>query len=169
MDAQKGKKKGESGNEYFLVEGVVYEIDPLEETEGKASEVQLVVYQEKEIYVAFYTAKTGAYNFYLPVGHDYLIWYGGSSYVNKKVEIEGTKFPTSEKPQKVQMDIALFRPIEGYEFPMLDEPFVKVVYHTDDELIGPDMKYTDERVDLLGKQVKKIQKEVEKKKKQEKS
>lgn len=161
--AQKEKKEELSGD-YFLLKGKVYQIDMLEDTEDKASDVQVVVYQGKELYVAFFTSGTGAYSFYLPIGHTYEIWFGGSAYVNKKVSIDATQFPKDRKPRTTPLDIGLFRPIEGYDFPLLNDPFVKIKYDPELDQIGPDMDAIAVKSAELAKYFRKIKKESAKKK-----
>jgi hypothetical protein len=161
--AQKNKKEEITGD-YFQIKGSVYEIDMLNEDESKASNVQVIVYQEKEIYVAFFTDEKGIYNFYLPVGFTYEIWFGGSAFVNKKVEVQGAQIPKEKKPRTVPLDMGLFRPIEGFDFPVLNDPFVLMKYDNEADAVGPDMEYTEQRSAELSKYFKKVEKEMKKKK-----
>lgn len=161
--AQKEKKDDLNGD-YFLMKGRVYQVDMLEETEDKASNVQVVVYQEKELYVAFFTNESGAYSFYLPIGHNYEIWFGGAAYVNKKVSIDASQFPKEKKPRTTPLDIGLFRPIDGYDFPMLNEPIVHINYDPELDQIGPDLDAVEGKTAELEKYFKKIKKESGKKK-----
>ncbi len=161
--AQK-EKRDEITGDYFLIKGRVYQVDMLEGTEDKASNVQVVVYQEKELYVAFFTSETGAYSFYLPIGHQYEIWYGGSAFVNKKVHIDATQFPKEKKPRTTPLDMGLFRPIEGYDFPMLNEPMVHISYDPELDQIGANLEAIASKTAELEKYFKKIKKEASKKK-----
>jgi hypothetical protein len=164
LPAQKNKKEEATGD-YFLLKGKVLQLDPIEEKEEDAPNVQVVVYQEKEIYVAFYTEPTGVYEFYLPVGHTYEIWYGGSAYVNKKVAIDATQFPKEKKPRTVLMDMGLFRPVEGYDFPMLNAPYVKVAFDVEANEALADLEYTAALSDEISRLFRKIKKEKGKKSK----
>ncbi len=149
--------------DYFHLTGKVYEVDMFEGTEKSAIATQIVVYQEKELYVAFFTEKNGLYEFYLPAGFQYEIWYGGSAFVNKIVTVDSRMLPKSKKPSKLDLDIGLFRPVEGHDFPMLKEPYVQVIY--DEELAGmvPDFEYTDDKSAQLEKIFRRLKKEMAKK------
>jgi hypothetical protein len=149
--------------DYFHLTGKVYEIDMIAGSEKSAISTQIVVYQEKELFVAFYTEKNGLYEFYLPIGYEYEIWYGGSAFVNKKVIVDSKMVPKSKKPSKLDLDMGLFRPMEGYEFPILNEPYVKVYFDEELAAMVPDLDYVDDRSGQLEKQFRKIRKEIEKK------
>lgn len=149
--------------DYFHLTGKVYEVDMFEGTEKSAIATQIVVYQEKELYVAFYTEKNGLYEFYLPAGYQYEIWYGGSSFVNKIVTVDSRMLPKSKKPSKLDLDIGLFRPVEGYEFELLKEPFVQVIYDEELASLVPDFDYSEEKSVQLEKIFKKLKKEMAKK------
>jgi hypothetical protein len=159
LSAQKKQKnKGEVSGDHYLIKGTIFQINPLEGTEEKASNVQVVVYQGNELFVAFFTGETGDYEFYLPIGASYEVWYGGSAYVNKKVAIDATQFPKERKPRTVPLDMGLFRPIENVEFPTLNSPFVMIGYDPEFDQIAPDMDYTAKKNMELEKVFKKIKK-----------
>lgn len=162
--SQKGKKDDITGD-YFLMKGRVYELNMLEPAESRASNVQVVVYQEKELYVAFFTNESGEYSFYLPIGHNYEVWFGGAAFVNKKVVIEGIPFPKEKKPRTIPLDMGLFRPVDGYDFPMLNEPLAHIKYDPETDQIGPDLDAIAAKSLEIEKYFKKIKKEAGKKKK----
>lgn len=166
-DAQRNKKnqKDEINGDYFLIEGKVYSLNLLDGVEDPATQTQVVIYQGKELYVAFYTDNAGLYSFYLPIGFTYEIWYGGSAFVNKKVWIDATQFPREKKPRKIPLDMGLFRPVEGIEFPVLNDAFVRIGYDPETDQIGPDMAYTEKKKVELDKAIKKAKKVLAKKKK----
>ena len=144
---------------HFLLSGRVIEVDMIASTEKPAVNAQIVVYQDNDVYVAFYTQKSGMYEFNLPVGHRYEIWYGGSAYVNKRVVIDATVCPERKSGNDLKMDIGLFRPIEGYEFEPLTEPFVMVSFDRDSKKLVPDMKYAEQKRKELNKVFKHILRE----------
>jgi hypothetical protein len=162
--AQKGKKDDITGD-YFLMKGRVFEVNMIESAESKASNVQVVVYQEKELYVAFFTNESGEYSFYLPIGHVYEVWFGGAAFVNKKVSIEAAHFPKEKRPRTIPLDMGLFRPVEGYDFPMLNEPMAHIKYDPELDQIGPDLDAIAAKSLEIEKYFKKIKKEESKKKK----
>jgi len=160
--AQSDKKYNDA--DHFLLKGSVYEIDHLEDTEGKAKSVPVVIFQDDEIYVAFNTGQTnGVYEFYLPINHEYNICYGGDTYVNKIVNVDSKQFPSEKKPRTVKLNVGLFRPIDGYAFEMMKDPFVKVKYNVEMDTIEPDMEYTEGKTDQVMKYFRKIKKDMGKK------
>lgn len=159
MNAQKDDEA-----DHFLLKGSVYEIDYMNEAEKKISDTRVIIFQDNEIYAAFNTKKSGgAYEFYLPINHNYMVYYGGDEYINKIVNINSQQFPSEKKPRTVKMNMALFKPIEGYSFEMMKAPFVMVSYNPETDSIEPDLKYTEERTALITKHFKKIRKELKKK------
>jgi len=160
--AQSDKKYNDA--DHFLLKGSVYEIDHLEDTEGKAKSVPVVIFQDDEIYVAFNTGQSnGVYEFYLPINHEYNIWYGGDTYVNKIVNVDSKQFPSEKRPRTVKLNVGLFKPIDGYAFEMMKDPFVKVKYNVEMDTIEPDMEYTEGKTDQVMKYFRKIKKEMGKK------
>lgn len=165
--AQSSKKYDDS--DHFILKGSIYEVDHLEETEGKAKEVQVVIFQGDEIYAAFMTNKNMSnYEFYLPINHEYNVFYGGETYVNKIVNIDARQFPSEKKPRTVKLSVGLFKPIQGYGFEMMKDPFVKVKYNPEADTIDPDFEYTGEKSAQIEKYFKKIKKELGKKQKNQK-
>lgn len=141
---------------HFLLTGKVLEIDPVASTEKPASGVQVVVYQEGKVYVAFKTGKSGTYEFNLPVGHSYELWYGGNEYVNKRVVIDASTCPARKTGNDFRLDIGLFKPIEGYEFSILSEPYVMIGYDREMQRLVPNMEYSEEKARALNKVFRKI-------------
>ncbi len=164
--AQSTKKSSDA--DYFLLKGNVYEIDHIEETEGKAKDTQVVIFQDDEIYVAFNTSRSGgAYEFYLPINYNYNIFYGGDSYVNKVINVDSRQFPSEKKPRTIKMNVGVFKGVEGYSFEMMKEPFVMVKYNPETDVIEPDLKHTEEKTAQIEKYFKKIKKDLDKKHKSE--
>lgn len=156
--------KNEISGDYFLLKGQVYEVDMLAGSDMAAVSAQVVVYQEKEIYVAFFTEKDGLYEFYLPIGFTYEIWFGGSAFINKKVQVDARMLPKEKNPQKLDLDMGLFRPMDGYDFPLLNDPYVLIGYDEELAALIPDLEYTEEKAAELEKLFRKIKKEQGKKK-----
>lgn len=162
--AQAPKKNSDA--DYFLLKGNVYEVNHIEETEGKAKDTQVIVFQDDEIYVAFNTSKNGGtYEFYLPINHNYSVLYGGEDYVNKIVNIDSRQFPSEKKPRTIKMNVGVFKGVEGYSFDMMKEPFVVVKYNAETDIIEPDYEYTDAKTVQIEKYFKKIRKDLSKKSK----
>jgi hypothetical protein len=150
--------------DHFLLKGNVYEIDHIAETEGRAKDTQVVIFQDDEIYVAFNTSASGGnYEFYLPINYNYNIFYGGDAYVNKIVNIDSRQFPSEKKPRIVKLNVGLFKPVEGYSFEMMKTPFVMVKYNPETDVVEPDFEYTEAKTDQVMKYFKKIKKDLGKK------
>jgi hypothetical protein len=144
---------------HLLLHGRVFEVNPWsEEIEGGAKAVQVVIYQDSEIYVAFYTDKSGVYEFNLPIGFVYEIRYGGQTFVNKIVKIDTRELPARKSGNDLKMDMGLFKPIEGADFSLLNEPFVVVDYDKEVSRLVPDLAYTDDKAYELDKIFRKIKK-----------
>lgn len=151
-------KKKEPTENLFLITGKVLEISLTGGEPKDCGNVQIVVYQDQEIFVAFYSDAKGGYEFNLPIGFTYEIWFGGSTYVNKKVQIDTRDLPKSRGGYEVELDLGLFRPYDKVDFVPLKEPFVKVAYSDEYGTLAADMEYTALRSKELDKVVKKAKK-----------
>ena len=143
---------------HYLISGVMYNYDIASGKETPAANVQIVIYQNRELYVAFFGGADGAYSFYLPVGFDYDVSFGGSAYVNKKVHVDATQFPEERKPREILLDMSLFHPVDGADFSVLEQPFVNIQYDPEADQIRPDESYTAKRKAELEKALKKARK-----------
>jgi hypothetical protein len=143
---------------HFRISGVIYHYNILNGTEAPAANTQIVIYQNKELYVAFFGGADGLYSFFLPVGFQYEIWFGGSAFENKKLFVDATQLPEEKRPRDVSMDVSLFRAVEGIDFSILDEPFVRMSYDPENDRMKMDDEYTRSRKTELDKQIKKAKK-----------
>lgn len=150
--------KAPSTENHFLISGVIYHYDIVKGSEVPAAHAQIVVYQNKELYVAFFGGADGAYSFYLPVGFEYEVWFGGSSFANKKLFIDATQLPEEKKPREVTLDVSLFRAVEGVDFSILNEPYVRMAYNAESDAMRLDEEYTRKRKVELDKSLKKAKK-----------
>jgi len=150
--------KKEVGAENFVVQGKIFEIDIMSEADKEANNVQVVIYQDREIYAAFNSSETGAYEFIVPVGHEYELWFGGTTYVNKKIYVDARSVPSRKSGYECNIDVGLFKPVENVEFPTLAEHWVKVRWDAEYRQLVPDYEYTDDRAMELNKQLKKARK-----------
>lgn len=143
---------------HYLISGVLYNYDIASGKEIPAANVQVVIYQNRELYVAFFAEADGKYSFYLPVGFEYDVSFGGAAFVNKKVHVDATQFPEERKPREVLLDLSLFYHVDGADFSVLEQPFVNIVYDPEADLIRPDEAYTTKRKAELEKALKKARK-----------
>lgn len=146
---------------HFLVYGNVYEYDPFLKGEKLVSFVQIVVYQDNEIFVAFYTDKNGMYQFNLPIGHEYELWYGGSKFVNKICRVNANDCPVRKTGNDLDMDVGLFKHIDGCDFTMLNEPFILVTFDKEMNRLVPDLDFIDDRSRELDKVFRKARRAIE--------
>ena len=150
--------KSTTHENHYLISGVLYNYDIASGKETPAANVQIVIYQNRELYVAFFGGADGTYSFYLPVGFDYDVSFGGSAYVNKKVHVDATQFPEERKPREVLLDLSLFHHVDGADFSVLEQPFVNIQYDPEADQIRPDEAYTAKRKAELEKALKKARK-----------
>lgn len=152
-------KKGVD-DDHFRIQGKVYD-KPLAEAGSsiEAAFCQIIVYQNKELFVAFFSGKDGSYEFNLPIGFDYEVMFGGSAFVNQKVQIDTKSMKQRSGGYDLDLDIELFRVLDGYEFSLLNEPFVKIGWDAQTEQLVQDEAYTLDRRRELEKLLKKIRKE----------
>ncbi len=150
-------KKRELAEDKFILTGKIYEMDIFNETDKEAGEVQIVIYQNREIYVSFVGAK-GNYEFVLPIGHEYEVWFGGSQYVNKKVYVDARPMKKRKSGYECVIDIGLFKPIANYEFACLIDHFVKVRWDQEYAQLLPDYEYCDIKARELQKAIKRAKK-----------
>lgn len=150
--------KNEVNSESFIIQGKIFEVDIMNEQDREASNVQVVIYQNKEIYAAFYSNETGSYEFIVPVGFEYEISFGGATYVNKKIYVDARHVPNRKSGYECNLDVGLFKPVTDIEFPTLNEAWVKVRYDAEYHQLVPDYDYTEERAMELDRQIKKARK-----------
>jgi hypothetical protein len=150
--------KTPSTENHFRISGVIYHHDILSGNEVPAAHTQIAIYQNKELYVAFFGGADGLYSFFLPVGFEYEIWFGGSAFANKKLFVDATQLPEEKRPRDVTMDVSLFRAVEGVDFSILEEPFVRMAYEPESDQMKMDDEYTRKRKTELDKQIKKAKK-----------
>jgi hypothetical protein len=96
--------------------------------------------------------------FEFPLGHQYEIVFGGSAFVNKKVDIDARTLKPRNGGYELNMDIRLFRPVNGFDFAMLNDPFVKFGYDQEYGQFITDETYSGPRAKELDKILKKAKK-----------
>ena len=159
VDAQFRKiTKTASTENHFHISGVIYHYDLVKGDEVPAAHTQIVIYQNKELYVAFFGGADGLYSFYLPIGFEYEVWFGGSAFANKKLYIDATQLPEEKRPRDLTLDVSLFRAVEGVDFSILDEPFVRMAFDAESDQVRMDEEYTRKRKVELDKAIKKAKK-----------
>lgn len=141
---------------HFLLHGKVVEVDPSASRELPGKEIQVVVYQDSEIYVAFNTDSKGKYEFNLPVDHDYVVVFGTGDFVQKKVSIDSHELSRKKYGHTVKLDMGLFKPVSGVDFAFLEEPVAKFQFQSEFDRIAPDEDYGFKKAKEMRKCYKKI-------------
>ncbi|MFN8776006.1 MAG: hypothetical protein ACK5XV_04495 [Flavobacteriales bacterium] len=142
----------------FVIEGRVLELDVVNNTDKPASKVQVIIYQDNEIYVAFFTQANGYYEFHLPLGHEYEIQFGGDAYVNKRAYIDAREVKPRAGQTEIALDMGLFKPIENVPFEILKEPIVRFAWDTEYGHFLPDLDHAGDMARELEKTLRKVRK-----------
>lgn len=142
----------------FVIQGQIFEIDIQNGAEKQASNVQIVIYQNREIYASFICGESGAYEFILPIGHEYEVWFGGEAFVNKKVYVDTREMPKKSSGYECNLDMGLFRPVLNVEFPCLVDHYVKVRFDREYKQLIPDYEYSEFKAKEVEKAMKKAKK-----------
>jgi hypothetical protein len=150
--------KDKNSNDHFKFEGKVFEHFVKTDEVMEAVNVQIMVYQDQELFVAFNTSGNGNFQFEFPLGHQYEIVFGGADFVNKKVDIDARTLKPRNGGYELNMDVRLFRPINGFDFAMLNDPFMKFDYDNEYGHFVPDEMYSAPRAKELDKLLKKAKK-----------
>ena len=150
-----------STENHFYIHGIIYQYDIDKGTEAPASHAQVVVYQNGELYVAFFAGEDGSYSFFLPIGFEYEVAFGGSAFVNKKLKVDATQLPEEKTPREIGLDFTLFRSVDDVDFAVLNEPFVRMNYDPEADALRIDEAYTRTRKTELDKVLKKAKKQLQ--------
>jgi hypothetical protein len=162
VEAQLRKvNKSISTENHFFINGIIYQYDIVKDSEAPASHAQVVVYQNNELYVAFFAGEDGSYSFYLPIGFEYEVAFGGSAFVNKKLKVDATQLPEEKKPREVILDISLFRSVDDVDFAILNEPYLFMAYDPEMDVLRLNEEYTRKRKIELDKALKRAKKQLQ--------
>lgn len=143
---------------HFEFTGQVLEVNLKNEKEKPVRNASVTVYQDGELYVFFETSGNGSFDFNLPIGHDYIIEFGGQKMVAKKVEIDARKCPKTMTAAKVDFDIVLFEDL-GYDpIKCLEKPIAYYAYDAGFKTLIPNDDYTFEHAAQLKKELRKVRK-----------
>lgn len=154
-----GWSRKEIDGDKFIIQGKIYEVNIFEQTDKEAKNVQIVIYQDQEIYASINCKDNGSYEFILPVGHEYELWFGGKEFVNKKVYVDSRKVPNRKTTgYECDLDIGLFRPIDNIEFPSLVDHYVKVRWDDEYRQLLPDVEYSEWKYKEVEKNLKRARK-----------
>jgi len=142
----------------FIIQGQIFEIDIVNDADKSAQNVQIIIYQDKEVYASFFSKDNGSYEFILPIGHEYEVWFGGKEFVNKKVYVDTRSMPNKSSGYECNLDMGLFRPLKNVEFPCLVDHYVKVRFDSEYKQLIPDYEYSQFKAKEVDKAVRKAKK-----------
>ena len=110
----------------------------------KISGVSIEVKQDGNKYNTLSSNASGKYEFVISFDHDYEIIYTYPDYVTKFLTIDTRNVPSEEKEGGYEMniDMTLFRRIEGLDVSILDNPIGKAQFDQGEGKMGWDMDYT---------------------------
>lgn len=146
------------GGDHFLIEGMITRCDFPDNTSEAAPYTQVVIYQDDDLFVTFFADEEGHYTFYLPISKTYTLHFGGSAYINKKIQVDATQLSKERKPRKLTLDVELFREVEGVEFSMLTEYWQLFRYNPETDELTNDLAYHNRKKMELEKLAKKLRK-----------
>lgn len=159
LEAQQQRTdKSATRSNYFYLNGVITDYDISSGNERPAPYAQVVVYQNNELYVSFFGGEDGSYSFFLPLGFEYDVRFGGSAFINKKIAIDATQIDEESKPRNVKLNVSLFRPVDGADFSILEEPFARIIYDPEIDAVRTDEEYGRKRKIELERSIKKAKK-----------
>ena len=144
--------------DYFLVQGNLSRTDFPSTDAESAPYTQVVIYQDDDLFVTFFADESGHYSFYLPISKTYSLHFGGSAYINKKILIDATQLSKEKRPRELNLDVELFREMEGVEFPMLAEYWQIFKYNPESDELLSDHVYGNRKKMELEKLAKKQRK-----------
>lgn len=154
-----GFSKNDISGDKFIIQGKIYELNIFDQTDKEANKVQIVIYQNQEIYASIYCKENGSYEFILPVGFEYELWFGGKEFVNKKVYVDSRSVPSRKASgYECNLDMGLFRPIDNVEFPTLVDHYVKVRWDNEYRQLLPDIEYSEWKYKEVEKNIKRARK-----------
>jgi hypothetical protein len=156
----------QSNTNSFVIQGKITQVDWLSGEEKPASNCQVVVYEAKDIYVAFFADEQGRYEFELPFGREYTVWYGGSSFVNQLVSIYTHVPEKIWRHQEYDLNVQLFQPVDEEDFDILNEPVKILEYTAEGRLLFERTDYGERKAKELEAVKRRVQREIKRSQRQ---
>ncbi|MFM7309678.1 MAG: hypothetical protein ACKOZY_03665 [Flavobacteriales bacterium] len=148
--------------ESFTIQGDITQADWSSGEIKPASNCQVVVYEGRDIYVAFFADEEGHYQFELPFGKEYTVWFGGSSFVNQLVAIYTHVPQKIWRRQTYDLNLTLFQPVDFEDFDLLNEPLKILEYSTEGRLIVERSDYGVQKEKEMEATKRRVQREIKK-------
>ena len=105
----------------------------------------VVVYQDGSELHRSEVDKNASYSFELPLGFTYLFEYQRDDFTTKKMELDFTHTPDDESVDGFgfDLDMTLFKTVEGFDTSILDTPMGVGAYNPDTKKFSFDMDHTE--------------------------
>lgn len=105
----------------------------------------VTVFQDDVVFKTSEVDKNAKYNFELPLGFTYTFEYERDGFTGKKVELDVSHTPNDESVDGFgfDLDMALFKNIDGFDTSILDEPMGIGAYNPDTRKFSFDLDHTD--------------------------
>ncbi len=151
------------GQNYVSIFGVVRDHDDNKKIAG----VEIVIFQDDAKYSSMTSNASGKYEFTISFDHLYKIVYSYPNFVTKFLTIDSRYVPSEEKEGGYEMniDMTLFKEIEGLDVSILDNPIGKAQFDQNEGRMGWDMDYTRQMQSQINAMMKehdrKLQEEAE--------
>jgi len=110
----------------------------------KISGVDIIIFQDDVKFSSLTSNASGKYEFTISFDHLYRIVYSYPNFVTKFLTIDSRYVPSEEKEGGYEMniDMTLFKEIEGLDVSILDNPIGKAQFDQNEGRMGWDMDYT---------------------------
>ena len=153
-------------DDYYIF-GVVKDKDTFKKMEG----VDIVVYKDGKEFETFKTSASGKFDLYLPLGNDYVIQFGKTGFISKKVSLATKSIPEEDRAGgfETNLDMTIFGDIPGFDKSILDQPIGKAGFNPQNNAMEFDYEYTEqinrkidaelERLEKLAGQMDKLKKD----------
>ena len=125
----------------LLVSGTIKDDDSGRKLPGSI----VVVYQDGSELQRAEVDKNASYSFELPLGFTYIFEYQRESFATKKMELDFTHTPDDESVDGFgfDLDMTLFKAVNGFDTTILDTPMGEGAYNPDTKKFTFDMNHTD--------------------------
>ncbi|MCB0769354.1 MAG: hypothetical protein KDC00_02990 [Flavobacteriales bacterium] len=116
------------------------------EANGPLASATTLVLRNGDPIVTIQCDSAGGYKVLLDVGHSYVLEYRSPGRVSKSILLDLRTAPDDDGGYGMNVDVRLFRPIDGVDVSFLEEPIGKAAYDSTTNDIRWDMEYTAPRI-----------------------
>jgi len=126
----------------LFVHGIIKDTETLKKLDG----IIVTVFQNGSQWDSYTTSANAKYEFNLPFGYTYNIKFSKTDFVNKTIQFDTRNIPEEDQTGgfRLDMDVSLFKYIDGFDTSILDEPIGKSSFNPLTNAIEFDFEYTKE-------------------------